>query len=358
MSERLPFVQEEEEESESGPFSDHFSVLGSSRNVAPPLTNNPPIGIPKPLESLGRRSLSENEIGSQDIVPSLTNKPPSTIKLIGIPKPVQSLGRRSRSESDASRQRGSDVPGVADVLSPSDVSQRRVNFDDNNSNTNSNISNRLAQQRSNSFRSDRSYPSERGGSTVGGGSSTQSFASNKSRFSFGSNNSISSNKSRFSLKESIARLTRNSSSLDDDVHAVQTTSKSVFRGYVVGDSVLINDHMIRWANQVNKYGYPPGQGNKNGNGNAPEEQRGPYLYVLGKVTKVHFEEYSVYYTVAREDTGQGVRGEVGKKVKWIGEGLVQILCDKCSWMGWPSHPFSFNFDHRHRLDGTNTILRR
>jgi hypothetical protein len=105
--------------------------------------------------------------------------------------------------------------------------------------------------------------------------------------------------------------------------ALAATTQNVFRGYVVGDSVLINDHMARWANQVNKYGYPPGQGNMNGNGNTPEEQRGPYLFVLGKVAKVHFEENSVYYTVTREDTNVGVRGEVGKKI-WNGlmQGLV------------------------------------
>ena len=117
----------------------------------------------------------------------------------------------------------------------------------------------------------------------------------------------------------MARLTGSSMSLEDDLTAIQTTSPSVFRGYVVGDSVLINDHMVRWTNQVNKYGYPPGQGNHNGNGNMPEEQRGPYLYVLGKVTKVHFEEFAVYYTILREDTGQPLRGEVGKAMTcvWI-----------------------------------------
>jgi hypothetical protein len=48
-------------------------------------------------------------------------------------------------------------------------------------------------------------------------------------------------------------------------------------------------------NPVNKYGYPPGKGG------TEEELRPPYVYVLARVTKVHFEEDARYYTVIRED---------------------------------------------------------
>jgi hypothetical protein len=51
-----------------------------------------------------------------------------------------------------------------------------------------------------------------------------------------------------------------------------------------------------WVNPVNRYGYPPGKGM------TPEEQRGPYLYILATVKKVHFEEDAEYYTVTRADT--------------------------------------------------------
>jgi hypothetical protein len=48
-------------------------------------------------------------------------------------------------------------------------------------------------------------------------------------------------------------------------------------------------------NPVNKYGFPPGKGT------TEEELRPPYVYVLARVTKVHFEEDARYYTVIRED---------------------------------------------------------
>jgi len=58
------------------------------------------------------------------------------------------------------------------------------------------------------------------------------------------------------------------------------------------------------TNPVNKYGYP------RGHGRTIEEQRGPYLYVLAKVKKVHFEEDARYYTVEREDTKKEQRADV------------------------------------------------
>jgi hypothetical protein len=71
----------------------------------------------------------------------------------------------------------------------------------------------------------------------------------------------------------------------------------------VGDTCLVCNHQSRFANLVNRYGYPPGEGI------TPEEQRGPYVYVLATVTKVHFEEDAQYYTVTRADTGVEQRAD-------------------------------------------------
>lgn len=71
--------------------------------------------------------------------------------------------------------------------------------------------------------------------------------------------------------------------------------------YRVGDPILIANHQSNWANLVNRYGYPPGQGY------SEEEQKGPYVYVLSHVKKVHFEEDAEYYTVTRADTGADQR---------------------------------------------------
>lgn len=106
----------------------------------------------------------------------------------------------------------------------------------------------------------------------------------------------------------LARFTtRGSSSMEDDMSlARQESTKAIYRGYKVGDSVLVNDlSTTEWSNQVNKMGYPPGAGT------TAEELRGPFMFVLGKIKRVHFEEYSVYYTVTREDTKEDVRGEAG-----------------------------------------------
>jgi hypothetical protein len=71
----------------------------------------------------------------------------------------------------------------------------------------------------------------------------------------------------------------------------------------VGDACLVSNHQSQFVNLVNRYGYPPGEGI------TPEEQRGPYVYVLATVTKVHFEEDAQYYTVIRADTGVEQRAD-------------------------------------------------
>lgn len=86
----------------------------------------------------------------------------------------------------------------------------------------------------------------------------------------------------------------------------QDKARATYRRYRVGDSVLVCNTQSRWANLVNRYGYPAG------GGVTPEEQRGPYIYVLATVKKVHFEEDAEYYTVTRADTGADQRADAGE----------------------------------------------
>ena len=86
----------------------------------------------------------------------------------------------------------------------------------------------------------------------------------------------------------------------------QDKARATYRRYRVGDSVLVCNTQSRWANLVNRYGYPAG------GGVAPEELRGPYIYVLATLKKVHFEEDAEYYTVTRADTGADQRADAGK----------------------------------------------
>jgi hypothetical protein len=88
-----------------------------------------------------------------------------------------------------------------------------------------------------------------------------------------------------------------SASEADAPTTIPSDAPRVYRRYRVGDTCLVSNHQSRFARLVNRYGYPPGEGF------TPEEQRGPYVYVLATVTKVHFEEDAEYYTVMRADTG-------------------------------------------------------
>ena len=157
-------------------------------------------------------------------------------------------------------------------------------------------------------------PSSAGISRASDSASGTSAGSGSERFRLGLSRPSTISRSSRSLTESVirrstalARFTRTSSNLEEDAKQAQySQQKAAYRGYVVGDAVLINDlTQTQWANQVNKYGYPPGDGV------TPDEQRGPYMFVLGTIKRVHFEEYSVYYTVTREDTKEDIRGEAG-----------------------------------------------
>lgn len=76
------------------------------------------------------------------------------------------------------------------------------------------------------------------------------------------------------------------------------------RRFKVGDYVLVRNSQSKWANLVNRYGFPHGVGETD------EERRGPYNYVLATITKLHFEEIKTYYTVTRCDTGADQRADL------------------------------------------------
>eukprot|EP00977_Amphora_coffeiformis_P013823 scaffold3736_cov176-Amphora_coffeaeformis.AAC.8 len=82
-----------------------------------------------------------------------------------------------------------------------------------------------------------------------------------------------------------------------------TTTVARARRYQLGETALVNNHQSHWAVLVNQYGFPPGEGEK------PEEQRGPYQFVLATVEQIHYDEYEVYYTVRRADNGAQQRGD-------------------------------------------------
>lgn len=89
------------------------------------------------------------------------------------------------------------------------------------------------------------------------------------------------------------------------------------RGFVQfgqGDYVLVvltileradfdGDRELYTVDPVNSLGYP------NGEGKTEAQKQGPYVYVLCKVTQVHFDEDERYYTVRRCDTGSEQRAE-------------------------------------------------
>lgn len=79
--------------------------------------------------------------------------------------------------------------------------------------------------------------------------------------SSGFTSKLRSHNFRNSLAKSsvVRRFTRNSS-LENDIAEVRASVRNVYRGYSVGDSVLIGNSSTRWANLVNKYGYSQGGG--------------------------------------------------------------------------------------------------
>lgn len=109
--------------------------------------------------------------------------------------------------------------------------------------------------------------------------------------------------SRMATRRNRFGSARGSDGLDMNSLNSEVTPLSQARRYKPDDYVLVCNHQSRWANLVNRYGFPPGEGA------TPEEQRGPYIYVLCTVKEVHFEEFAAYYTVDRCDTGAEQRAD-------------------------------------------------
>jgi hypothetical protein len=119
---------------------------------------------------------------------------------------------------------------------------------------------------------------------------------------------VASSSMSFAKRSTPAKLAPTGKSAAAAAAVVQEQDKAwaTYRRYRVGDSVLVCNTQSRYANLVNRCGYP------SGGGVTPEEQRGPYIYVLATVKKVHFEEDAEYYTVTRADTGLDQRADAGK----------------------------------------------
>ena len=83
-------------------------------------------------------------------------------------------------------------------------------------------------------------------------------------------------------------------------------SSQPHRRYGVGDRVLVCNHSCRWSNLVNRHGFPEG------GGDTAEEQKGPYIYVLATVRRIHYGENAQYYTVQRADAGGEQRADAGE----------------------------------------------
>jgi hypothetical protein len=88
-------------------------------------------------------------------------------------------------------------------------------------------------------------------------------------------------------------------------------------------------------NPVNKYGFPPGKGG------TEEELRPPYVYVLAKVTKVHFEEDARYYTVIREDNQLEQRADSEFMEPILSEKAKQAAMEAAHTKQVPLHHHSF-----------------
>ena len=91
-----------------------------------------------------------------------------------------------------------------------------------------------------------------------------------------------------------------------EVPAGAVRSSQPFRRYGVGDRVLICNHAARWSNLVNRHGFP------DGHGDSVEERRGPYIYAMATVMRIHFGENQQYYTVSRADSGGEQRADAGE----------------------------------------------
>lgn len=86
-----------------------------------------------------------------------------------------------------------------------------------------------------------------------------------------------------------------------------------FRRYNVGDYVLISNHELPPSSLklVNLHGFAEWDA---GETLLIEELRGPFVYLLAQVTRVHFSGNVPSYTVIRMDNGEEQRADVGEMI--------------------------------------------
>jgi hypothetical protein len=96
-----------------------------------------------------------------------------------------------------------------------------------------------------------------------------------------------------------------------------------FRGYGVGDYVLISNHGLEGDSLklVNAMGFAEWD---TGMALTSEEESGPYEYLLAVVKTVHFTENLPFYTVTRMDSGEDQRADIGE-FWWIEKPLIGCL---------------------------------
>ena len=94
-----------------------------------------------------------------------------------------------------------------------------------------------------------------------------------------------------------------------------------FRRYNVGDYVLISNHELPANSEklVNLHGFAEWDADET---LLLEELRGPFVYLLAQVTRVHFLGNVPSYTVARMDNGDEQRADVG-------EMRISFIIDSC-----------------------------
>jgi hypothetical protein len=94
---------------------------------------------------------------------------------------------------------------------------------------------------------------------------------------------------------------------NDPGGAGSSTFLASSRRFRPGDAVLVRCGEIE--NPVNRFGFPADHRGDATDLLLPEEQRGPYAYVLAEVLTVHFEEIHPFYTLKRCDTGAEQRAD-------------------------------------------------
>jgi len=138
----------------------------------------------------------------------------------------------------------------------------------------------------------------------------------------------SSNRSSGTMSNESSVQKKSSLSREESKTAMMYRSRmaaaQIFRGYSIGDYALVmneapsstsrrssfsgrdpdlNKKMAVERYLVNKHGYPKGKGK------SQSERNGPYSYLLCTITKTHYEENEVYWTVTREDNDGEMRGD-------------------------------------------------